>query len=190
MYRNGPVYDEIKKVIIDIYLDYDIKNFPIDPQEVCRKLGAILNPYSNYGTKERCLLLKKSEYGFFAPETPLNPPSIFYNDSYDSLGAQRLSIFHELKHYVFDDKDDKNDDLADFFARFFLCPIPYLLLKNIVTPSEVALFCGVSNEAACNASSNLENRKQKYGYQLFEYEIPLIEHLEPGLIDVYSNYVS
>ena len=38
MYRDGSVYDEIDKVINEIYLDYDIKKFPIDEVEICKKL--------------------------------------------------------------------------------------------------------------------------------------------------------
>ena len=39
MYRAGSVYDEIDKVIYDIYQDYDIKTFPVDEVEVCNKLA-------------------------------------------------------------------------------------------------------------------------------------------------------
>ena len=49
MYRDSDTYDEIKKVIIQIYLDYDIREFPIDEEVVCKKLGVsciILLPFS------------------------------------------------------------------------------------------------------------------------------------------------
>ena len=187
MYRKGTIYDEIKKVIIDIYLDYGFNTFPIDPQEVCRRMGVALIPYSSFNREQRRLLKKESEYGFFVPATSQNVATIYYNDFYGSLGAQLLTIFHELKHYVYEDSDDVDDNLADFFARYFMCPIPYLLLKNIDTPNEIVSFCGVSYEAAYNVYSNLLNRKNKYGYRLFDYEIPLIEHLEPVLLEVYKK---
>ena len=93
MYRDDKTYDEIKQVIINIYLDYDIKNFPLDEKEICRKMGVALVPYSELG-----------------------------------LSAQPLLV----KHYVFGDKDDGDDDLADFFARYFMCPIPYLIIKKMI----------------------------------------------------------
>lgn len=40
MYRNDSIYDEIKNVIIDIYIDYGIKTFPINEKEVCKKNGS------------------------------------------------------------------------------------------------------------------------------------------------------
>ena len=119
--------------------------------------------------------------------TKANAPTIYYNDSFESDGAQRFTIFHELKHYVYNDEDDSEDDLADFFARYFMCPIPYLLLKNMDTPNEIASYCGTSFEVAFHVCLNLHNRKNRYGFQIFDYEIKLIEHLEPVLLEVYSK---
>lgn len=59
MYRDGSVYDEIDKVIYDIYQDYDIKTFPIDEVKVCNKLGVALFQYSAFLRDDRKLLKKK-----------------------------------------------------------------------------------------------------------------------------------
>ena len=187
MYRSGKVYDEIAKTVIQIYLDYDIKSFPIDEKEVCRKMGVALIGYSSMPKEAQALLKKKSEYGFFVPETKDNPPSIYYNDMLESEGAQRFTAFHELKHYVYEDEDEEEDDLADYFSKYFMCPIPYLLLKNIDSVNEVISEFGTSYEAAFYICSNVVNRRNKYGYQVFDYEIELIEHLEPVLLEVYSK---
>ena len=68
-----------------------------------------------------------------------------------------------------------------------MCPIPYLLLKKIDSQNEIVSFCGASPLAARNASTNIVNRRNKYGYKLFDYEVRLIEHLEPLLIEVYQK---
>ena len=187
MYRDDKTYDEIKQEIVDIYLDFDIKNFPIDEKEICRNMGVAFVPYSELGLSAQPLLIKHSVHGFFVNGTAENVPTIYYNDSFESEGSQRLTIFHELKHYVFEDKDDGDDDLADFFARYFMCPIPYLLLKKIDTPNDIVAYCGTSIAVARNVYTNLRNRKNKYDYHLFRYEVPLIEHLEPVLLEVYSK---
>lgn len=184
MYRKGNLYDDIAKTVIQIYLDYNIKSFPVDEKEVCGKMGVTLFRYSSMTKDEQRLLEKKSEFGFFVPETKNNPPSIYYNDMLESEGAQRFTIFHELKHYVYDDKDESKDDLADYFSKYFMCPIPYLLLMNIDSTNEVTLMFGTSYKAAENICSNLTNRKIKYGYQLFDYEVELIEHLAPELLKI------
>ena len=76
MYRAGSVYNEIDKVIYDIYQDYDIKTFPVDEVEVCNKLGVALVPYSAYSREGRKLLKKKSKMGFFVKESKEQPPTI------------------------------------------------------------------------------------------------------------------
>ena len=65
MYRDGKIYDEIDKVIIDIYMDYNIISFPINEEEVCKKMGVSLVPYSCFSENGIGLLHKKSEYGFW-----------------------------------------------------------------------------------------------------------------------------
>ena len=90
MYRDGSVYDEIDKVIFDIYQDYGIKTFPVDEVEVCNKLGVALVPYSAFLREEGKLLIKKSELGFFVKESKEQPPTIYYNDRFSSKGAIRL----------------------------------------------------------------------------------------------------
>ena len=188
--RDSDTYDEIKKIIIQIYLDYNIKKFPINEHQICKKLGVSLVPYSAFDRKCRRLLLKRSRCGFFVKGTRENPPTIFYNDRFESEGAIRLTIFHELKHYIYneDSNDEEYDDLADFFARFFMCPIPYLIVKGIEKDVEIVSYCNVSMEAAGNAASNIKNRKKKYGNKIFDYEIPLLEHLDKDAYDVFIKY--
>jgi len=187
MYRDDETYDSIKRVIVDIYIDYGIKNFPIDEKEICKKLGVALVPYSEFGIQGRRLLTKRAPHGYFVKGSKENVPTIYYNDFFESEGSQRFTVFHELKHYVYNDADDSEDDLADFFARYFMCPIPYLLLKNVDIPNEVASCYGTSLSVAEHVCSNLSKRKEKYGYRLFDFEITLIEHLEPALLEVYSK---
>lgn len=186
MYRSGEEYEYICNVIIDIFIDYDIKSFPIDEKDICRKMGIALVPYSTYDSDAIELLKRKSKLGFFVKGSTESPPTIYYNDLRLSKGEVRFTIFHELKHYVFEDDDDEKDDLADFFARYFMCPIPYLLLKKIDTENEIMAFCETSSTAARNAYSNIVNRRNKYGYHIFDYEIRLINQIEPVLLEVYK----
>ena len=186
MYRDGKTYDEIDKVIIDIYNDYNIHKFPLDEVDICNKLSVALIPYSEFSQEERKLLEKKSKQGFFVKESKEQPPTIYYNDLLDSKGAIRFTIFHELKHYVFDDEDDSEDDLADYFARHFMCPTAYIMLKGLDSTNEIVSFCGMSLEAASYAVSGIRNRIKKFNYDLFDYEIPLIRQLEPILLETHK----
>ena len=189
MYRDGKTYDEIDKVIIDIFRDYNLKSFPLDEIDICNRMGVALVPYSEFGRIGMRLLRKRTPHGFFVKESEEQSPTIYYNDCCESKGSIRFTIFHELKHYVYDDKSDDKDDLADYFARHMMCPTPYIMLKCLDSPNEIVSYCGVSVEAAENAYRSIVNRRRKYGMNLFDYEVPLIEHLEPVLLETFQGEI-
>ncbi len=184
MYRDGKVYEKLDKLVIDIYIDYNIMSFPINAKELCDKLGVLLIPYSAYDDEERELLLKKSFYGFLVPPCQNKAAIIYFNDDITmvkSVGCMRQTIFHEIKHYVNEDYYDDNpddDDLAEHFGRFLACPTPYLVKHNITDINEVISKFGVSKTIAENAVSNVINRMQYFGQQIFDYEQPLIDLLD------------
>lgn len=192
MYRRGKEYDRIAKLAINIYLDYGFNTFPLDEKEVCRRLGIALVPYSECAPEERALLHKRSTYGFFNPLTKFTPPIIFYNDDLNELqsyGCIRQSIFHEIKHFVDDDKDGnpEDDDLAEYFGKYFACPIPHLIVNNIINPSEIVSLFGTSYTIASYVSTNIANRKKRYGKLIFDYEKPLIQLLDPTYYEIFIN---
>lgn len=152
-------------------------------------MGVSLIPYSARGPEAKELLLKKSEKGFFVRGTYESTPTIFYNDYDVTVREIRYTIAHEIKHYVYDECDDdsENDDLADYFARFFLCPIPYLIVKGILCPNDIVSHCKVSLWAASNAASAIRNRMNRYGYTIFDFEISLLEHLIPVEFEFYKS---
>jgi hypothetical protein len=181
MYRNGNDYERMARLVIDIYIDYNITSFPVDEKELCRKLGLKLVPYSAYPEKTQKLLRKRSPDAFYSPATHDTPPTIFYNDKVESYGRQRYSIFHEVKHYVNNDTEESefNDDMANYFSRYIMCPIPYLIKANINDELTLITDHGASGDAAENAIKNVRNRRATYGDKIFDYEQPLIDLLFP-----------
>ena len=132
---------------------------------------------SEYPEEQEALLRKRSMDAFFAPATRTTPPTVFYNDKVESRGRLRYNIFHEVKHFVTGDKDDGeyNDNMADYFARYFMCPIPYLIEYGI--DNELTLISDhlISQEAARNTIKNVRNRKAVYGDKIFDSEKPLVD---------------
>ena len=177
--RSSVEYEAIVKEIIQIYLDYEIKILPIDLEDICRKMGFALVPYSECEREAIPLLLKRSSKGFFVRRSHETPATIYYNDFAVSNGEKRFTIAHEIKHYVYNENvdDENNDDLADFFARFFLCPIPFLIVMELIDPNDIVSHCNVSLTAATYANSNIRERMKAYGHKVFDYEEPLLELL-------------
>ena len=64
-------------------------------------------------------------------------------------------------------------------------PETHQIIKDNLSRS--AMYGGYVTKGAVNTKMNILNRKRKYGYDLFDYEVKLIEHLEPVLIEVFRN---
>ena len=191
MYRKGTEYDEMAKKVIDIYLDYDIKTFPIDVKKVCQKMQVALIPYSFYKADDAVLLKMESMSSFFVRPTVKNPATILYNDDISevgSVGNLRRNIMHEVKHCVFEDtQDNPDDDLADYFGKYFLAPIPYLIVMGFENLNDIMSTFGVDAEMASFIIKNIRNRKRKYGRKIFDYEIPLLKHLLGNYFNYYMS---
>lgn len=157
MYWDSSDYELITKTVIDIYCDYGINTFPIDEKEICRKLSIKLIPYSNVEDYVKEI----SEDAFYVPPTSQNPPTIFYNDLEVNEGRRRYSIFHELKHYVCSDKDETiyNENMADFFARYFMCPVPILINRKVDDILTIMSDYNIGLSAANHVLNNLRNRR-------------------------------
>jgi hypothetical protein len=182
MYRSGNNYDRMAELVGEIYIDYNIHSFPIDEKEICRKMGVNLVPYGEFPPQERELLKKKSSSGFYVPPTDETPPMIFYNNDIEevgSIGNMRRNILHEVRHYVCEDNDEKaeDDDLADYFGKYFLAPVSYLIALKISNINQIMAVFEVDYEMAGFIEKNLRNRRKRYGNKIFEYEEPLLRHL-------------
>lgn len=182
-YRTGREYDEVERVVAEVFCDYGFREFPLDEKMVCAKLGVRLVPYKEIlGDKER-LLNKRSEWGFFVKGSKENLPTIYYDNGFLKMHQSvRFTVFHELKHFVFEDTDEEQDDLADHFARCFMCPPAYFLLRGVSDPSELEEICDISREMAKNAYNQIVNRKAKYGYKLHDYEIDMVRLIDEKLL--------
>ena len=184
MLRSKEFYKQIRDVIIDIYQDYGIKTFPVDEFELCKKMGIVLVPFSSLEGEELRLAYKKSKDGFYVPRTSETPPMIYYNDNLEevmSYGRIRYTIFHEIKHFIFDDKEEseENEDGAQYFAKYAMCPIPYLI-HNIKKYSDIESIrndFGVSSIVAEYLLDSVNRRMYRYGNGLFKREVELIDSI-------------
>ena len=157
MYRNGNDYDKTARLVIDIYLDYGIAEFPVNAYKICNMLGITLLPYSAFPNDVIEIFRKKSEDSFYVPMTKGTLPKIYYNDAVVSKSRKRYSIFHEVKHFVNSDNSENmyDEDMADYFAKYFMCPIPYLVYNDITDTNEIISKFNVSYSVACSVSSNV-----------------------------------
>jgi len=179
MYRTSEEYDRMSKLAIAILVDYGIKEFPLDMDDLCKKMKINLIPYSAYENKNVHVLLAKSHDGFNMPRSTESEATIFFNDKYGISNDAHIcnTKGHEIKHIVEGDIDDSEDDLCEYFSKYLRCPIPYVLYLGIKTEMELISKFGLSSEQAGYVIKGLRNRIAKYGNGYFKYELELLQHL-------------
>ena len=62
-------YEEIKKIIVDLFIKYEVTCVPVNGFELATKMGIKVIPYSAIPVAKRYLLFKKSEDGFCVENT-------------------------------------------------------------------------------------------------------------------------
>lgn len=178
MYRDSNTYENIAKLVIDICIDYEIKSLPVDEKELCQRMGIKLLAYSDFPIS----VFKISDDAFFVPMEKNRPPIIAYNDTINSSGRKRFSIFHEIKHFVCCDTEENphEEDMANYFAKYIMCPIPWLIYLGVDDAATIMADCNVSYEVATFVLRNLQNRRLRHQNKIFAHEQPLIDLLIGG----------
>ncbi|MBQ8144421.1 MAG: ImmA/IrrE family metallo-endopeptidase, partial [Butyricicoccus sp.] len=97
-------YEEIKQIVVDTFVKYDVSCVPVNGFELATKMGIKIIPYSAIPKSKRWLLLKKSEDGF-SVEKNIGEWYIYYNDKKD-YGRINNTIMHEIGHIVLDHSED------------------------------------------------------------------------------------
>lgn len=168
-------YEEIKQVVVKLFVDYGVSCVPVNGFELASKMGVTVVPYTALPLKDRPLLYKKSEDGFCV-ERENGKWYIFYNDTME-YGRINNTIFHEIGHIALDHTEDS--ELAEkevkFFAKYALVP-PVLVHKlGLTSVEQIASVFEVSMEAASYALTYYKKWLRYGGYNYTPYECVLLE---------------
>ncbi len=170
-------YEEIKQVVIDTFLEYDVKTVPISGFEMAVKMGIKIVPYSALSDEKSEAALKISSDGY-SIENKANDWIIFYNDSCQNYGRINHTIMHEIGHFALGHikEGEEEETEAKFFAKYALVPPP--LVHNVlesVTPQAIMEVFDVSYQASQFAYAYYKNWL-KYGETDYtDYEIKLMK---------------
>ncbi|MDO4605456.1 MAG: ImmA/IrrE family metallo-endopeptidase [Helcococcus sp.] len=167
-------YEEIKRIIVELFIKYDVKCIPISGFELASKMGIRVVPYSSCAEEKQKQLLKISEDGFFVEKAD-NEFYIYYND-HQNYGRINNTILHEIGHIVLDHTEESElaEAEVNFFAKYALVP-PVLVHKlGLKTYYEISELFDVSLKAAIYALKYY-NKWLKYGSENYtDYELELI----------------
>lgn len=167
-------YEEIKRIIVELFIKYDVKCIPISGFELASKMGIRVIPYSSFPEEKQKLLLKMSEDGFFVEKTD-NEFYIYYNDN-QNYGQINNTILHEIGHIILGHTEESElaEAEVNFFVKYALVP-PVLVHKlGVDNPYRIAELFDVSKEAGFYAF-NYYKKWLRYGHENYtDYEMKLI----------------
>lgn len=167
-------YEEIKKIVVELFIKYDVKCIPINGFELASKMGIKIIPYSSYNEKTQKLMKKRSKDGFFVEKTE-GEFYIYYDDTMN-YGRINNTILHEIGHIVLDHTEESElaEAEVNFFAKYALVP-PVLVYKlNINSPNKISEIFDVSIQAGYYAYTYYRKWLKYGGSILKEYEMSLI----------------
>lgn len=174
-------YRLIDKTAIELRIDYEFLEEKLDVFALAKKLNMHLIPYSYLSDEQKSKIGILEDFlkdGFTVMRCISGKWEFytFYDDSVSKY-RQRFTIAHEIKHVIFLEKEpgQKQEDLADHFARYLLAP-SFLVMKYVrLSPFDVSDAFDISFEAAMYALNGANNRID-YGYsKLEDYEEEYLE---------------
>lgn len=140
-------YDEIKKEVLFMFEETGTDTYPIDCFEIARRLCYVLRPYSRLGYTAYLEAISKSDEGFSRVEVDTSTGMcryvIYYNDQDHGARNIRWTIFHEIGHIYLGHHDNPpgnerlEENEANFFAKYAMCPPPLLNETNCTCPQDV-----------------------------------------------------
>lgn len=187
-------FDEIDKIVEELYEDMDIRNTPVDIFEIMRILAINLIPFSSL-SDEIVNILQNAETDGLTVILRTHDNKMRFNVYYDDskpIERQRFTLAHELGHIQLNHnfpipsectvpKPDKCLEIeANAFAQKFLAPLPLVYKQNLHGSREIAKCFHISLECAKNV---LEKYTNAMGYPTVSLKIkrnPIIKLFEEG----------
>lgn len=178
-------YEEIKQLILEMYEDSGVDAFPMDPFIIARRLKYVIRAYSTLAFDEYLWATSISENGFSRPEynqdTGMYEYVIYYNDQDHTGGNIRWTIFHEIGHIYLghhdnpDGYEDIEEDEANFFAKYAMCPPPLLYAAKCESAADVCSKFNTSDEFAGYAFIYYQRWLFRGPKKFMPYELRLLQ---------------
>ena len=153
-----------EKEILELYRYCNVHSFPIDCDEIIRKIGYRTVTYQEYAGDDKAKfieLMQTSGDAFIVRRERM----LYYNAMTDRR-RQRFSKAHELGHIVLVTNDE---DEADTFAAEVLAPRPVIFARQIKTAQTVSKVFDISIAAANRALISKVYSPDDMGMEMIDY---------------------
>lgn len=169
------LYDKIESDVAELFLQLNIRSYPVDPLDIALRLGYELVPFSKMNKDARKILVPGDVDGIscFNPQQKV---FIIYYQSETMKERMRFTIGHEIGHIRMNHKGESElaRRIADYYAAYLLAPTPWIGCAECEDFTDVAKAFKVSNPCAMRCFERYEHWSR----------IPYIKEHEQKLLDL------
>lgn len=173
--------EEIKSEAVILLESCHVMSYPLDAQEIVKKLNGILIPYSTLEEKKRAVCLETSQDGF----------SLEYNGSWyvlynENIGDARIkmTLMHEVAHRRL--KHSCESEVAESEARFFA--------KYIIAPPVIIYALGLNSVSQIMSHFDNSYEAATYSWDYYQkwlmYSGKGFTEQEQKLLRIFDHYIN
>ncbi|MCD7908540.1 MAG: ImmA/IrrE family metallo-endopeptidase [Clostridium sp.] len=140
-------FNKLYEIIITIYTDCGVTEFPIDCFQVVRKCGYRIKRYSELAQKKKEACMRLS------PDACLVKDTLYYQDQ-NIPERTRFSVMHELGHVFL---QTSVEEAADIFSSHILAPRIMIHRSSCRNAEQIHQTFGLSYMASNRALSDYRN---------------------------------
>lgn len=121
------LYNRIESDVADLFLELNIRSYPVDPVEIALSLGYELIPFSKMSKEARKMLFFKDVDAISHYDPEKDTFVIYYRP--DGLKERfRFTIGHEIGHIRMGHKGESElaRRIADYYSAYLLAPSPWI----------------------------------------------------------------
>lgn len=124
-------YNEIKRIVADLFEDYDVRTIPIDVFGLAEKMGIEI-VYASKCSQNCSVAVLKNVESCVAYNDVLQKYVVYIDDVNTRKKRQKFSLAHEIIHIVLnhETQSEKNESEANFGAAYLLCPTSLTILSS------------------------------------------------------------
>ena len=150
-------YNFIAKKTLSVYVECDIRSFPIDCFKILRHYNFRIYTYAQLLAANPRLYEMCRKYS----DDAFRYQNIICYNQQSHEKRIRFSLMHELGHYILGHKEDsdENEDEADYFASCMLAPRIAILKTGCGTAEDIHDQFDVSYAAANRILSDFRHKK-------------------------------
>lgn len=163
-------YDKMVELSLNVLMDYQEYSFPLNINNLIKKMGIIVKPYSELSFYEYINLCKKAPFGMTVMSKYDNGHTsfeIYYNDVDYKKTKNRFTLAHEIGHIANGDINKaitSNDEkLYDYFAKCLLAPQCLIIQNQEYDIKTIVKKYNVSKQVAEFWLQAINNRISSYG---------------------------